>query len=518
MGKFSGLKGHVLTLSASAASGPCLAEASWIIQGPEFEASNRLRALLLYIAEKSDQSAAKISQKDIARDVMGLGLNYDPSCDAHVRIEVKRLRAALDGFYSRLKRTRTRRLSVPKGGYRTVLDALPMQDLRMRGSFDTGDPIMALGTLCAVDHLSCGYGFEIECEVLTLISQSEFLSDGLLSFTCVEGKTLDALADQAERQGACVLLVTRVMATDEVCNAYLSVIDPRSRQIISNTRLSPRSDGVDRRMIVDSVSKAVTVLALDPIGGRVVNQVSELLPQSRIARLADAFSFMATQDRERLPAAMSSVKTVVQSSSVAKALSIDMSRASFCFSTDPDIKEISFIEDAAEALIEDRPESIWSALALGYAGVTGCRQDLIGSAVNRVKTMQPVGSQIDDVNLLKTLSALDPSPNGRSDKQNANPSVFESIRVGMAALHDPTDAFSNEALHASPHRDVFWIQAFQISTLVEKGKKSEARAVFERMRHVNPNVEDYMHRALSTMLPDANLQSKANAGLKTVVC
>ncbi len=518
MGEFSGLEGHVLTLSTSVASGPCLAEASWIIQRPEFEASERLRALLLYIAEKSDQSVAKVSQKDIARDVMGLGLNYDPSCDAHVRIEVKRLRAALDGFYSRLKQIRTRRLSVPKGGYRTVLDALPMQGLRMHGSFDAGDPIVALGTLCAVDHLSCGYGFEIECEVLTLISQSEFLSDGLLSFTCVEGKTLDALADQAERQGACVLLVTRVMATEEACNAYLSVIDPRSRQIISNTRLGPRPDGVDRRMIVESVSKAVAVLALDPIGGRVVNQVSKLLPQSRIARLTDAFSFMATQDRKRLPAALSSVNMVAQSSSVAKALSIDMSRASFCFSTDPEIKEISFIEDAAEALIEDRPESIWATLALGYAGVSGCRQDLIGRALSRIQNMEPVGSQIDDCKLLRTLSALDHGPSDGADKQNADCSVFESIRVGMAALYDPTDASSNEALHGSQHRDVFWIQAFQISALVEKGRKSEARAVFERMRRVHPNVEDYMHRALSTMLPDADLQSKVDAGLKTVVC
>ena len=516
MEQFSGVEGRILTEAKSPLRGPCQSEAYWITQSPEFEGSERLRALLLYLAEKSDQpTLGKVSQKDIAYDVLGLGSNYDPSCDAHVRIEVKRLRAALDGFYSRLKRTRTRRLSVPKGGYRTVLDALPMQDLRMRGSFDTGDPIIALGTLCAVDHLSCGYGFEIECEVLTLISQSEFLRDGLLSFTCVEGKTLDALADQAERQGACVLLVTRVMATDEVCNAYLLVIDPRSRQIISNTRLSPKSDGVDRRMIVDSVSKAVTVLALDPIGGRVVNQISELLPQSRIARLADAFSFMATQDRKRLPAAMSSVKTVAQSSSVAKALSIDMSRASFCFSTDPDIKEISFIEDAAEALIEDRPESIWSALALGYAGVSGCRQDLIGRALSCIKNMQPVGCQVDDFILLKTLSATDHNPDGRADKLNADCSVFESIRVGLAALYDPNDAFSNEALHGAQHHDVFWIQAFQISTLVEKGKKSEARAVFERMRRVHPNVEDYMHRALSTMLPDADLQSKVCAGLKS---
>lgn len=518
MGEFSGLEGRFLTLSASTAPGPCVAEASWIMQRPEFEGSERLRALLLYIAEKSDRSATKVSQKDIARDVMGLGFNYDPSCDAHVRIEVKRLRAALDGFYSRSKQSRTRRLTVPKGGYRTVLDSLPMQDLRARGSIDAGDPIVAFGTLCSLDHLSCGYGFEIECEVLTLVSQSEFLSDDLLSVICVEGKTLDALANQAERQGACVLLVTRVIATDEACNAYLSVIDPRSRQIISNTRLSPKSDGLDRRMIVESVSKAIAVLALDPIAGRVVSKVSELLPQSRIARLADAFSFMGTQNRKLLPTAMSSVRTVAQSSAIAKALFIDMSRASFCFSTDPDTKEISFIEDAAEALVEETPESTWSTLALGYAGVSGGRQDLIDRAVTRIKNMQPVGSQIDDFNLLKTLSVTDHNPGGHADKPNANRSVFESIRVGMAALYDPTDAFSNEALHGSQHRDVFWIQAFQISALVEQGKKSEARAVFERMRRVHPDVEDYMHRALSTMLPDADLQSKVNAGLKTVVC
>ncbi|WP_223426124.1 hypothetical protein [Tateyamaria pelophila] len=124
---------------------------------------------------------------------------------------------------------------------------------------------------------------------------------------------------------------------------------------------------------------------------------------------------------------------------------------------------------------------------------------MIGRALSRIQNMQPVGSQIDDFNLLRTLSALDHGPSDGAEKQNADCSVFESIRVGMAALYDPTDASSNEALHGAQHRDVFWIQAFQISALVEKGKKSEARAVFDRMRRVHPNVEDYMHRALSRL-------------------
>lgn len=428
------------------------------------------------------------------------------------------MRTALDGFYSRLTQARPQRLSVPKGGYRTVLDAVPIQKPLVHRSLEAGDPIVALGTLCADDHVSRGYGFEIESEMLTLISTSEFLADRLLSFTSVEGRTLDALATQAERQGACVLLVTRVMAVDDAFNAYLSVIQPRTRQILSTIRLGPETSGRDRRRIVNSVSQAFSFLALDPIDGGLVKLVSELQPQSRLARLADVFSFMETQDRKRLPTALSSAKSIVQSSTIAQALCIDMSRASFCFSTEPDIKEISFLEDLGETLVEENPESLWANLALGYVGVSSCRPKLINRAVTRIEKMRPTGSQGDDFNLLKSLTGFASPPENRSKAnwQSADRSVFETIRIGLDALADPADEFSNNVLLTSHYRDVFWIQAFQISTLVEQGSKGKAIEVYKRMQRVHPNVDDYMHRALGTMIPDVDLRSKVSFGLKTV--
>ena len=496
--------------------GPSRAEANWIVSRPEFEASARLKSLLLYLASRSDDlHKAKITQCDIARDVMDLGPNYDPSCDAHVRIEVSRLRSALCGFYSRLDLPRARRLSIPKGGYRTELEVVQQYALVSTGSSDGNNPIIALGTLCTDDHLSRRTGFEIECELLTLISDSAFMSDELLSFRCVEGDNMDLLVRQAEQLGACLLLVTRVVARGDGLDAYLSIVNPWDQRIISNIRLWSGATGRNSQETAQAVSLSVGSEAVDPIDGRVLQHVFRMQPQSRISRLSAVFNFMSSQNRSLLPAALAAAQSIAHSSNVARALTIDMLRASYCFATDSDVGEMNSIGDAAEALIERSPKCVWSNLALGYAGISTGRHDLVQRAITVANRSTPIGSQKADLKLLKSIS--EPAKDNKSSKLPSilpeDHSVFDSIRFGYSAVRDGTYDFALDNLQLSPHKKVFWNQAFQISAFSELGKRQKAREVFGQMKKAHPGTQDYMHRAVSTMISDTDLREKMLFGL-----
>lgn len=496
--------------------GPCLSEAKWIISRPEFEASARLKSLLLYIAQRSDSSpVAKVTQQDIAQDVMGLSQSFDPSCDAHVRIEVSRLRSALHGFYARLRMPRFRRLSIPKGSYRVQLEPVRSDPLVVAGSGEESDPKIAFGTLCTDDDISRRCGFEIECELLTMIANSAFVSDGLLSFHCVEGESLEALCTQAKRTGASVLLVTRVLAQEDRVEAYLSVIDPWDQRVVDNIRLSTCFGGSLSFHKISRVSESVGAQVIDPIDGGVLKRIFRLHPDSRIARLASVFLFMSNQDRRLLPKALAAADSVSQSSAVARALLVDMTRASYCFATDPDIHEVVSLADSADELVEASPNCIWANLALGYAGIANDRQDLMGRAVSSAEALNPLGAQMADLNLLRSLHAP-VAETWQSEPETPvkeELSVFDLIRTGYTAVKDSKNDVAHNALSKARHTDVFWVQAFQISALTERGRQHEACEVFERMKKAHSGVQDYMHRAVSTMIPDADLGRRMSAEL-----
>ena len=501
-----------LSSKAANAHGPCSFEANWIVSRPEFEGSARLKSLLLYIAKRSDAtSSARISQLDIACDVMGFDRSYDPSCDAHVRIEVARLRSALCGFYSRLQQPRSRRLSVPKGRYKAQLDTVQQDKLLGKDTGTGTDPKIAIGTLCSDDDLSRRYGFEMECEILTLMSDSALMADELISFHCVEATTLEAMVQQAQTAGACMLLVTRVMASEDRVDAYLSVIDPWDQRLIENIKLSSVANATDSH----DIARSAGAQAIDPINGRVLQQIFRLYPDSRIARLADVFAFMGNQDRSLLPRALAAAQSMSQTSDIARALTIDMTRASYCFGTDPYIRDMASTTDAAEKLVEQSPNCISSQLAMGYVGISNDRRDLVGRAVSSLNSSTLLGAQQADYNLLQTLYGADA---GNHDLEPASTkpmdqSVFDTIRMGYAAVRDRTNDAANDGLHTTKHKNVFWIQAFRVSAFSERGQHQQASEVFGQMKQAHPGIANYMHRAVSTMIPDVDLRGRMLAGL-----
>ena len=89
-----------------------------IVASPTFQASERRKALLRYLVEEALAGRAdRLKGFAIAVAVFGRDESFDPQTDSIVRLEARRLRRDLDGYYVAAGSRDAVRISIPKGGY-----------------------------------------------------------------------------------------------------------------------------------------------------------------------------------------------------------------------------------------------------------------------------------------------------------------------------------------------------------------------------------------------------------------
>lgn len=85
-------------------------------------AGGRLPALLRYlVSEELAGRGDRLKAYAIATEVLGRTTSFDPSQDSIVRVEVARLRRALDFYYATEGRAEALRITIPRGGYRPLI-------------------------------------------------------------------------------------------------------------------------------------------------------------------------------------------------------------------------------------------------------------------------------------------------------------------------------------------------------------------------------------------------------------
>lgn len=452
---------------------------------------------------------------DIARDVMGLGDTFDPSNDAHVRIEVSRLRTALAAFYSRLTSPRPRILTIPKGGYRVEATLLSTQLEAGPNLASLNDPVICLGILCTQDELSCRFGFELECELLNMISTSTLTADHLLKFSYASGQNIEQLATQAERNGADILTVAHVSVTESAAQAFVTILRPWDRRLLKTVKLSAVSGASTHLSDLQWISQGIATEILDPISGCAMKALYQARPNSRLSALSKVFEFMGSQDRDLLPDAYSAARQISQTSDVAKALSIDMRRASYCFATDCNIQDLDGLCDAADDLVHRAPDNAWANLAMGYAGIAGGQKTFIHRALPKAARSQLLGAQKDDYDLLQALAGKNDaiSKHHLRTQSKENLSIFDTISLGIAAVGNCGDEAETDAIVQSKHSRVFWVQAMQIAVQVQRNQLKTARENYCIMKQTHPGVETYSKRAFETMIPNTEVKDRILEGL-----
>ena len=100
---------------------------------PQFRGSKRRSALLKYLVEKA-VAGEQPKEYAIGVDVFEKEPDYDPRLDPSVRVEVRRVRSKLEGYYAEEGRNDPIRIEIPKGShaavFRPVVEAVPMDFVR----------------------------------------------------------------------------------------------------------------------------------------------------------------------------------------------------------------------------------------------------------------------------------------------------------------------------------------------------------------------------------------------------
>lgn len=89
-----------------------------ILASSEFTASKRLSQFLRYVVEQSlNGQSGSIKEYTVAVEALGYGTNFDPQSNPSVRVHARKLRRALDQYYSAQGIEDPVRIDIPKGRY-----------------------------------------------------------------------------------------------------------------------------------------------------------------------------------------------------------------------------------------------------------------------------------------------------------------------------------------------------------------------------------------------------------------
>lgn len=92
-------------------------EVTLILESEAFARSKANRALLEYLAKECLAGRGdEITEYGIAHGLLGRGDEFDPSTDPIVRVRMRRLREAINGYYAQHD-DRVDRLNIPRGSY-----------------------------------------------------------------------------------------------------------------------------------------------------------------------------------------------------------------------------------------------------------------------------------------------------------------------------------------------------------------------------------------------------------------
>ena len=140
--------------TGSASRQPLLAEIrdqlARILASPTFQSSARREALLRYLVEEALAGRAdRLKGYTIGVDVFGLDETFDPKSNPFVRLEARRLRRDLDGYYATAGRGDPVRISVPKGAYVPLFE---WRDAAGRSALPGFTKRARAGVVAAVGH------------------------------------------------------------------------------------------------------------------------------------------------------------------------------------------------------------------------------------------------------------------------------------------------------------------------------------------------------------------------------
>lgn len=365
-------------MTGHAAPDPCrtgcaiLAAARELAASPDFEVSDRLRDLLVFLAERSNANESrKISQTEIALNVMGLDRTFNPAIDAHVRIAVSRLRKAMRLYYAEKNGVLDGQLEIPKGEYKVVSRA----SSRPAGAFSQAAqqdrqsiPMVVIGYVCDTSATHRETLDLILTEASTIAQNSPLIQASVLGIAMNRGASLDENLEAARRAQCQALVVIQTFTGTKSDLVYFLVLDSRDARVLWSDRVSIARGSL--RKASSLIARRLAEIATDPLSGVVPGFVAARHPASPISPIMRSYAFMTLQRPHLAASALNALEEAGKSDTapaLVVALHADMVRACRGMNVlDSDVSQARCLDLAEEAAARDIG-NVGIQLAVGYA-------------------------------------------------------------------------------------------------------------------------------------------------------
>lgn len=496
------------------------AHCRWLCRHPDFVVSDRLRLLLSYLVARAlSGGRQEVSQREIALEVMEFDASFDPRIDAHVRIEVSRLRKALDHFYATREAKPTARIIIPKGRYRPHLEAQVTQRPATRAEELPDTLKVAVATFD--DGVKGGGALAdlIRRETLYLAHRSPLVQAESLLCVCLRASSEAEGLDEAARVGARYCVIGKLHFAETAARSiYLSIFDVLGCRSIWSESLSYNQNSPSAQEIARQVADRLVTVVADPMTGLVPRMHARAHPGSSISALVSAYDFIRTQKLNRVAPALSRLSQLEQrglESATSLALQADMIRVQMSMGPwSGRISSDEILEKASLALERD-PENLTARLSMGYALLHSGRVRAAARVARGILAEVCPRSLVGDAKVLLALAGSGVQQEARNMDEGIRQSLFyEDLAIPIASIMRGDYGQAATMLDTSIHEGVFWLQLLRTAVFRAEGDLRSSMAAKRRLFALVPDIESLGEGLVASFFVDPSVRDFFRDSLK----
>ena len=504
-------------------SGPLVsAEAARLIKDSSFKASARLKKLLVFLCDRAEKPLdPPVTQVEIAKEVLGLNEDFDPVSDAHVRIEIGRLRTALALYYAQSTSHSDFHIKIPKGGYVPLMERVSKSPLSV--SLTTTEPTQ----ICVVTGL--GIGFGKGAELIDLVAagtrlhchNSPLASAKIMKFQVETDVTRDQLFELAGERGAPICVHANFVKTELDTRVFVEVRETQGGDTLWCHRYSLEDEGNPKHEQARQIARSIGTLLSDPILGIVPALAQSITNSEALSAMLNAYNFMASQKLGNVAEVIGRLEGLTKNAACAPpviGLLAEMRRVAGRLHVNGETGLAEhYLEMAEEALSLD-VNDITCRMALGFAKLNAGQTKSALEIGLGILELSPPLSLMHKAQMLVSLADTDGTqvhrvgakvlPKANNFYMQEFAQIIPQIRAGEIDLAD-------HSLSKSLYGNVFWLHVFQAAVCAEFGDLKRASYSGARIKKLVPGMEHLIVPLVGAFFPKENESQYILSGLRT---
>jgi hypothetical protein len=483
-----------------------------VTQDADFKASARLKNLLNFLCSHADKDPHnEISQKDIATEVLKLDKDFDPVADAHVRIEVGRLRTALALYYAKKAGENPERIEIPKGTYRPILVtpiASPEVHSDVRSTETSKIRILAtfgksFGDCSELIDL-VATGIRVHCH------NSPLASTGIMHFEVQTDIDREKAVELAKQKSAQISVHTKFVCTETDYRVFVEIRDANSTETKWCHRYVIEHAGIELSELARRISRQIATVLADPILGIVPGIALSMLKSPSLNSVLQAYNFMASQKLGMVSDAITGLEHLSDYGNPAPAimgLLAELKRVSGRLNPKGPYSSAELCLELAEEALSLDVNDITCRMALGFARLNVGQTQGAFELGRSILQLSPPASLMYKAQMLMAL-ANNEAPSGKTligmDEVSHSSFYMQEFARIIPKIRSGDLESADKILSNSLYGNIFWIHVFQAAVCADAGELKRAAYSANRIKKLVPGMEHKIAPLVTAFFPKEN--------------